>query len=1668
MSERYRILSINDKPQLQTGIPVLLSTYAISEDTITGKVIAQLKFQNIGEKPITAVYAVLTCYDAMSSLIEDEPEAKYLDMDVASGDFFGDRVPVVLPDNSIRSFDVRIPSIRFEDGTIVKAEENTAFNTINDPGLSLTEGQIKQLEIEAKDRWLVPFSVSPAKLGGKIRCGCSQWNDENVEHCVRCESDLNWLFEHSDPEVLQEHLEERLKEEALREAERQREEEEKQELEKKKAEELRIEQEKADKEHAERIVAEEKKRKKRNRIIIGAVSAAIVAALVYGLAIKPKIDTKNKYKAALALLDEKKYEDAAAEFEELGSYEDSENLLSRVKADQLYDAGKFSNAYEIYKELPAEYQIHENDYQSKYSEAENLLSKGEFEKAAKLFDDIRGYSDSAEKVDTVYYSEAETAYDEGDFAGAKDKFQKLGEYKDSASRAKQAEADGLYTDGDYTAACEIYAGLEEAYRTHEDDYAAMYDNAVALMEKEDYVAAADAFAVIESYSDSADHIPEAYYKAGEKALSLYDFETAKKMYGNAGKYQDSSEKITAVGNYEKGLDFQKKGSFIEAAEAFGEAGILDSEERKEACYEEVYGNASALMEAEDLKGAYDMFSTIEEYKDSAEIVQELEDTYKRATEYEEEGNFDDAILMYSSLKNYSDASQKVKSVAYKRAERLLEEENYDKAAEAFDTLGGYEDSADRVKEVHYKKAGSLEDKGEKILAAEEYAICGDYLDSAEKVKVLSRSIADEAFDAGDYGTALEHYINLEQTDELKGREYELAQTCFDLGYFEAAVKAYEALGEYELSVARLPIARYAWAKQLQENGQYAEAAEQFGQLTDMSDSEDRALQCSYLSGKQLMEEEKYDKAIKNFENLEGYSNADEMITECTYRQALGYLNDEDYETAQSVFEELGDYGDSAEKVKVCIYERGNLKYNKADYEGAWRLYKAIEGYEDTDELILECDYQRALADYNSGDYEAALSAFQIIGAYKDSADLQIKCHFEHGYDLLREGEADQAVRELYIAKSLPEAQELLYEAGKDYAVTSRNEQAIETLWACGDYEPAKTLLKDLGGLLIQNDLKEDGEIAYLASGDRESESQIMLTETELEGPLSKYTLLGSDDFKNAIITELKAFQQDKIAEYLENEEYDKAYAIMEANGESHAVADSKYERAVELQNAGDTEAADKLFSEAYAIMEANGEGKAVADSMYNRAVELQNAGDTEAADKLFSEAYAIMEANGESKAVADSMYNRAVELQNAGDTEAADKLFSGAYAIMEANGEGKAAADSMYNRAMELQNAGDTEAADKWFSEAYAVMEKNGESQAVADSMYNRAVELQNAGDTEAADKLFGKAYDVMRANGNYGAVADSKYERAVELQNAGDTEAADKLIGEAFYEYLQQPDGAEKAKELLSNTGVWVKTGGGYQVKVPSGYYILEEYDKDDKSRHQIFLKNDVDSIKIGVETSYFSEEDIKKTIDEELKKESTAEKKTINNIEVVTEYVEQRMYRMLCPVPEKGMLLNVMVYTAASGESGSEYMKNLSDIVFGTLADENDQILYDNANCYAAVYDVQSGDLSKELKVSFLLENRTSKSLNFIIEEAFINGIEISPAWATKVLKTESSYSTLDLQGSMELKTGELSYSSITWSGADLKENGIEKIDQIELLFKVIDSDGTAKHTDRLYIAP
>lgn len=78
-----------------------------------------------------------------------------------------------------------------------------------------------------------------------------------------------------------------------------------------------------------------------------------------------------------------------------------------------------------------------------------------------------------------------------------------------------------------------------------------------------------------------------------------------------------------------------------------------------------------------------------------------------------------------------------------------------------------------------------------------------------------------------YDMALEYYLKLEQTEDLKAKEYALAQTCYDEGFFAEAVQLYEILGQYQLCVSKLPMAQYAYAMDLFENEYYSEAAWQF-------------------------------------------------------------------------------------------------------------------------------------------------------------------------------------------------------------------------------------------------------------------------------------------------------------------------------------------------------------------------------------------------------------------------------------------------------------------------------------------------------------------------------------------------------------------------------------------------------------------------------------------------------------------------------------------------------------------------------------------------------------------------------------------------------------------------------------------------------------------------
>jgi len=118
MRERY-VKVFSGEPNLFTeNAPVVIQASALLKDTETGKMIAQLKFQNISGKVISYVKATITQLDAVSNPLGDAMAFEYLDLSAADKDDFGSKKPLPLPNASTRAFRVGVSTVGFADGSV--------------------------------------------------------------------------------------------------------------------------------------------------------------------------------------------------------------------------------------------------------------------------------------------------------------------------------------------------------------------------------------------------------------------------------------------------------------------------------------------------------------------------------------------------------------------------------------------------------------------------------------------------------------------------------------------------------------------------------------------------------------------------------------------------------------------------------------------------------------------------------------------------------------------------------------------------------------------------------------------------------------------------------------------------------------------------------------------------------------------------------------------------------------------------------------------------------------------------------------------------------------------------------------------------------------------------------------------------------------------------------------------------------------------------------------------------------------------------------------------------------------------------------------------------------------------------------------------------------------
>jgi len=184
MSERFTRLFALQENQYAAGAPVVISAGALLKDNQTGKVLAQLKLQNIDQRTIKAATVSVYPLDTSGDPLGEAVCHQYLDLSAERDTDFGQKSAIALPDATTRAFTVAVDRVVFSDNSNWNSvgaawEPLSAPKPLSDLGDSELIKQFhieygsncKNLPLEQKDLW---------------HCSCSALNHTHEEQCHRC------------------------------------------------------------------------------------------------------------------------------------------------------------------------------------------------------------------------------------------------------------------------------------------------------------------------------------------------------------------------------------------------------------------------------------------------------------------------------------------------------------------------------------------------------------------------------------------------------------------------------------------------------------------------------------------------------------------------------------------------------------------------------------------------------------------------------------------------------------------------------------------------------------------------------------------------------------------------------------------------------------------------------------------------------------------------------------------------------------------------------------------------------------------------------------------------------------------------------------------------------------------------------------------------------------------------------------------------------------------------------------------------------------------------------------------------------------------------------------------------------------------------------------------
>lgn len=390
MAERFTRLFQLDDDLYADGSPVIICAGVLLNDTVTGKTIAQIKFQNISSKVISAAKIELCAIDAMGTPQNDNIEYLYSRLNIPPGAFWGGDKAIILPDNASASFTIRSMAVAFEDGTNWKTEEISTFSCI--PASPCLSDELNELALVEQYRieTTPDAKYAPKEYGTLWRCTCGCIN--HGKNCTMCHTDKITAFQaYSIPALFQKaatRLEQNTKE-------------------------------------YEKKQAEKRKTIKTAVIVLSIVAVLSIFGSVYGFWINPKIILPaRKYAEAMALFQDGKYRQAETVFAELGSYRDCEQILQSIPyhiAEDFLEQGEYQAAIDAFSDLGEYQDSTKRVIEATYQYAQSLQADGDYITARNYYEKAVPYADSQlciDKLNGLIFDTGAALFEKGSYTDA--------------------------------------------------------------------------------------------------------------------------------------------------------------------------------------------------------------------------------------------------------------------------------------------------------------------------------------------------------------------------------------------------------------------------------------------------------------------------------------------------------------------------------------------------------------------------------------------------------------------------------------------------------------------------------------------------------------------------------------------------------------------------------------------------------------------------------------------------------------------------------------------------------------------------------------------------------------------------------------------------------------------------------------------------------------------------------------------------------------------------------------------------------------------------------------------------------------------------------------------------------------------------------------------------